>query len=284
MVTIEKLLRDGIEILDQREYNTPSLDAELILCYILQKDRIYLHLNRKIEVSSEISEKFYQLAKKRNEGYPLQYITNTQEFMGLEFYVCEGVLVPRPDTETLIEKTIKIAQSEFKNKEIKILDIGTGSGAIGVSLAYYIKNSTVTAIDISNIAIETANINAKKHKLNNIKVVKCDIFDNIFLEKYNIVVSNPPYIERNAIPTLQTEVSIYEPKLALDGGIDGLNYYRRIAEVFKEIHEEGGVLSVEIGSNQKEAVEKIFNETGLFKTIQTDKDLSGNDRVVTGMT
>lgn len=284
MVTIEKLLRDGIEILDQREYNTPLLDAELILCYILQKDRIYLHLNRKIEVSSEISEKFYQLAKKRNEGYPLQYITNTQEFMGLEFYVREGVLVPRPDTETLVEKTIKIAQSEFKNKEIKILDIGTGSGAIGVSLAYYIKNSTVTAIDISSIAIETANINAKKHKLNNIKVVKCDIFDNIFLEKYNIVVSNPPYIERNVIPTLQTEVSIYEPKLALDGGIDGLNYYRRIAEVFKEIHEEGGVLSVEIGSNQKEAVEKIFEETGLFKTIQTDKDLSGNDRVVTGMT
>lgn len=285
MVTIEKLLKDGIEIISQREFNSPKLDAELLLAYLLNKDRIYLHLNRKKEISEDIKEDFYQLAKKRNEGYPLQYITNSQEFMGLDFFVQEGVLIPRPDTETLVEKAIKIANTKYNKQEIKILDIGTGSGAIAISLAYYLKNSRVTGIDISDIALETTNINVKKHNLCNIKVLKKSIFDDNFDgEKYHIVVSNPPYIERDTIENLQAEVSLYEPKLALDGGRDGLNYYRRIVEVFSKIHESQGILSVEIGYNQKEAVEDIFMKSGLFKTIETDKDLSGNDRVVLGMT
>ncbi len=285
MVTIEKLLKDGIEIIKQREYNSPKLDAELLLSYLLQEDRIYLHINKKTEISEDVMEDFYRLAKKRNEGYPLQYITKNQEFMGLDFFVREGVLIPRPDTEILVEKVIKIANNKYNNQEIKILDIGTGSGAIAISLAYYLKNSQVTCLDISDIAIETTNINIKKHKLNNINVLKGNIFEDIFAnEKYHIVVSNPPYIERDTIGNLQTEVSLYEPRLALDGGIDGLNYYRRIVEVFSKIHENEGVLSVEIGNMQKEAVEDIFMKSGLFKTIETDKDLSGNDRVVVGMT
>lgn len=285
MVTIEKLLKDGIEIIEQREYNSPKLDTELLLCYLLNKDRIYLHLNRKKEVSQKIKEDFYRLAHKRNEGYPLQYIISSQEFMGLEFFVQEGVLIPRPDTEILVEKVIKVAKNKYNNQEIKILDIGAGSGAIGISLAYYLRNSKVTAIDISDIAIETTNINIKKHKLNNINVVKRNIFDDLSNgKKYHIVVSNPPYIERDTIASLQREVSLYEPKLALDGGLDGLNYYRRIVEVFGKIHESEGILSVEIGNKQKEAVEDIFMKAGLFNRIETDKDLSGNDRVVTGMT
>lgn len=285
MVTIEKLLKDGIEIIKKREFNSPKLDVELLLCYLLKKDRIYLHLNRKAEVDEHIKEKFYELAVKRNEGYPLQYITNLQEFMGLEFYVQEGVLIPRPDTETLVELVINIAKEKYNNHEIKILDLGTGSGAIGISLAYYLKNSLVTAIDISDTAIETTNINIEKHNLNNIKVIKGNIFEQILSdEKFHIVVSNPPYIERDTIKKLQTEVAYFEPKLALDGGIDGLDYYRRIAELFKEIHEKNGVLVVEIGNEQKKSVEKIFYNIGLFKTIETHKDLSGNDRVVVGMT
>ena len=285
MVTIEKLLIDGIDIIKQRKFNYPNLDAELILSYIIQKDRIYLHLNRKKEVSDDIKEKFYQLAVKRNEGYPLQYITNSQEFMGLDFYVQEGVLIPRPDTETLVELVINIAKEKYYNQNVKILDLGTGSGAIGISLAYYLKNSRVTAIDISDIALETTNINIEKHNLSNIKVIKGNIFEEILSdEKFNFVVSNPPYIEKDTIKNLQREVSYYEPKLALDGGSDGLDYYRRIAELFKGIHEKNGVLVVEIGNEQKKSVEEIFENIGLFKTIETHKDLSGNDRVVVGMT
>ena len=285
MVTIEKLLKDGIDIIKQREFNSPKLDTELILCYLLKKDRIYLHLNRKTEVNDDIKEKFYELAVKRSDGYPLQYITNSQEFMGLEFYIKEGVLIPRPDTEALVEKTIKIAKQKYNNQNIKILDLGTGSGAIGISIAYYLKNSKVTAIDINDIAIETTNINIKKHNLNNINVIKANIFDDILSDKkYQIVVSNPPYIEKDTIMNLQTEVSCYEPKLALDGGIDGLDYYRRIVELFKKIHEKDGILAVEIGFNQKEKVVEIFRNIELFKKIETYKDLSENDRVVIGMT
>lgn len=285
MVTIEKLLKDGIEIIKQRDYNSPRLEAELILCHLLEKDRVYIHLNRKSQVSDRVAESFYLLAEKRNQGYPLQYITHTQEFMGLDFFVQEGVLIPRPDTETLVELVIKLAEERYRDQEISILDLGTGSGAIGVSLAHFLKNSRVTALDISDRALETTSINIKKHKLDNIKVKKADLFDDILLDdKFHIVVSNPPYIERDTIKNLQTEVACYEPRLALDGGLDGLDYYRRILDLFKEIHAEGGVLAVEIGNDQKVSVEEIFAKTGLFKTIKTYKDLSANDRVVIGMT
>ncbi len=282
MVTIGELLKDGIKIIKQREFNSPLLDSELILCYLLQKDRIYLHLNKKTGVNESIKDDFYKLAKKRNEGYPLQYITNSQEFMGLELYVQEGVLIPGPDTEILVETVIEMAKEKYNNQKIKILDLGTGSGAIAVSLAYYLENSFVTAIDIDKKAVETTNINIKKHKLNNIEAIEGDFFDHIFDEKFHIVVSNPPYIERDAIPLLQTEVSVYEPGKALDGGRDGLYYYRRIVELFKNIHEKNGVLAVEIGCTQRISVEEIFMNAKLFKEIKSFKDLSKKDRLVCG--
>ena len=282
MVTIEKLLKDGIDIIKVRDYNNPNLDVQLILSHLLSRDKVYLHVHRKDEVSDDIAAKFYEMARKRNEGYPLQYMTNSQEFMGLDFYVREGVLVPRPDTEILVEKIIKIA-GKYERK-ISILDIGTGSGAIAVSLGYYLKNSEVTAADISDTALETAEININKHGLKNVRVLKADIFNYDFNdEKYDIVVSNPPYIESDVIKGLPVEVSVYEPKLALDGGDDGLSYYRRIADVFKDICKEDSVLAVEIGYNQKEAVTEIFNHANLFNKIECDKDYSGNDRVVTGL-
>lgn len=284
MVTIEKLLKDGIEIIKEREFNNPFLDVQLILSYLLKKDKIYLHLHRKDEVDDNTAKKFYEMAKKRNEGYPLQYMTNYQEFMGLSFYVQDGVLVPRPDTEILVEKIINIVNnSEFKNKLINILDIGTGSGAIGVSLGYYLKNSAVTAMDISDTAIETTQTNIRKLGLENVNTLKGDIFKyNFENKKFDIVVSNPPYIEKNIIDTLPVEVSVYEPKLALDGGMDGLDYYRHIVKVFKKVHEENAILSVEIGYDQKDTVIEIFNKANIFNKIECDKDLGGNDRVITG--
>lgn len=284
MVTIEKLLKDGTGVIKQREYNNPFLDVQLILSHLLKKDRIYLHAHRNDEVDEEVALQFYEMVQKRNEGYPLQYMTKSQDFMGLNFFVQEGVLVPRPDTEILVEKIINIFNnSDMKDKEINILDIGTGSGAIAVSLAYYLKNAKVTALDISDVAIETANINIKKHELSNIKTLKGDIFNYKFENlKYDIVVSNPPYIEKETIKSLPIEVSMYEPKLALDGGEDGLIYYRQIVEVFKLIKSENAILSVEIGCDQKDSVTNIFNESRLFSKVECDKDLGGRHRVITG--
>lgn len=284
MVTIEKLLKDGIEIIKQREYNNPFLDVQLILSHLLKKDKIYLHVHGKSQVDEYVAKQFYAMAENRNKGYPLQYMTNSQEFMGLDLYVQEGVLVPRPDTEILVEKIINIVKKNSLNKRnINILDIGTGSGAIAVSLGHYIKNSTVDAMDISDVALETANININKHKLSNVRTLKNDIFKYDFGNlKYDIVVSNPPYIVRDIIKTLPTEVSAYEPKLALDGGIDGLDYYRHIVKVFEKIHNDNAVLSVEIGYDQKESVTEIFYNANIFNKIECDKDLGGNDRVITG--
>ncbi len=284
MVTIERLLKEGTEIIRQREYNNPFLDVQLILCYLLQKDKVYLYLHKKDEVGDETAERFYVMAEKRNEGYPLQYMINSQEFMGLDFYVREGVLVPRPDTETLVENIIEIVnKSPLKNETISILDIGTGSGAIAVSLGYYLKNSEVTAMDIDDTALETTGINIRKHGLQNVTTLKGDIFNYDFADKkFNIVVSNPPYIERDIIGDLPVEVSVYEPRLALDGGADGLDYYRRIVRVFEKIHREPAMLSVEIGYDQRTAVTEIFNAVNIFKTIECEKDLGGKDRVVTG--
>lgn len=284
MVTIEKLLKDGTEIIKQREFNNPFLDVQLILSHLLKTDKIYLHLHRKDEVAEDIAEKFYEMAEKRNKGYPLQYMTNSQEFMGLDFYIEDGVLIPRPDTEILAEKIINTVNNN-NYKSIKILDIGTGSGAIAVSLGYYLKNSSVTAIDISDKAIEITNINIAKHNLQNVKAFKKDIFtDNFANEKFDIVVSNPPYIKKETISTLPLEVSVYEPKAALDGGDDGLDYYRQIVRNFEKTHEDKGILAVEIGYDQKDAVSDIFEDANIFNKIECDKDLGGNDRVVTGMT
>jgi len=283
--TIEKLLKDGLNIIQERDYNNPFLDVQLILSHLLKKDKIYLHMHKDEEVNSDVSEKYYEMVERRNLGYPLQYMLNSQEFMGLDFFVQEGVLIPRPDTEILVEKLINIVnQTPLKDKKIKILDIGTGSGAIALSLAYYLKNSFVTAVDISDIAIETATLNVKRLKLNNVSIFKADVFGdmNISDEKYDVVVSNPPYIEKSTIEELQIEVSQYEPKIALDGGIDGLDFYRQIVSVFKEIHCKNSILAVEIGYNQKNTVTEIFENTKLFNKIETYKDLSGRDRVVTG--
>ena len=283
--TIEKLLLDGNNIIKKRDFNNPSLDVQLILSHLLQKDKVYLFLHREEEVDEAVEEKFYEMVKRRNAGYPLQYMINSQEFMGLDFYVQEGVLVPRPDTEILVEKIIKIVnETDLKSKKIKILDVGTGSGAIALSLAYYLKNAKVTAIDISEEALKTAEINKKRLNLSNIIIVNADIFKNesVFDEKYDIVVSNPPYIERSSIKDLPVEVSRFEPKLALDGGDDGLEYYRQIVKVFKNLNLNEGILCVEIGSNQGETVTKIFENADIFEKIECDKDYSCNDRVVTG--
>lgn len=285
--SIEYLLNNGMKILKERDYNNPFLDLQLILMYLLQKDKVYLYTHKDEIIDDETVKKYYEMVIKRDTGYPLQYMLHSQEFMGLDFYVEEGVLIPRPDTETLVEKIINLVKgSDYKNKTINILDIGTGSGAIALSLAYYIKNSRVTAIDISDTAIKVANINKVNLSIDNAEIIKGDLFGdlNIRDKKFDIIVSNPPYIEKKEINNLQIEVAKYEPKLALDGGESGLIYYEKIADIVKNIINPGGTLSVEIGHNQATEVSNLFRNTNIFDKIEVDTDLYGNNRVVTAYT
>jgi release factor glutamine methyltransferase len=304
MKSIQNLINDGSKLLEQRDYNNPSLDIQLILIHLLKKDRVYLYAHRDELVDEEIIKRYYEMLEQRSTGYPIQYMLNVQEFMGLELYVEDGVLVPRADTETLVEKIINISKTDrFIDKEIiKILDIGTGSGAIAVSLAHYIKNAQVTAVDISDTAIKVANINKEKFSLDNLHIIKADLFDENFISTidskiifeenylnvshkrdigYGIIVSNPPYIESKEIDKLQIEVAKYEPRLALDGGNTGLLYYEKIKELAEDLICENGILSVEIGHNQADLVKAMFKEINSVKNIEQDKDLYGNDRVIT---
>ncbi|HBB27805.1 MAG TPA: peptide chain release factor N(5)-glutamine methyltransferase [Clostridiales bacterium] len=282
--SIEYLINDGMNILKERDYNNPFLDLQLILMHLLKKDKIYLYAHKDEIVDEQIIKKYYEMINKRDSGYPLQYMLHSQEFMGLDFYVEEGVLIPRLDTETLVEKIINLVKnSEYKDKHINILDIGTGSGAIALSLAYYIKNASVTAIDISETAVKVANINKINLAIENAEIIKGDLFGNLNTQdkKFHIIVSNPPYIEKEEIEKLQIEVAKYEPRLALDGGDSGLIYYERISNIVKDIIYDNGILSVEIGHNQAETVSNMLRNTNLFHKIEVDKDLYGNTRVVT---
>lgn len=282
--TIEILLKSGLEILKKRDYNSPFLDLQLILMTLLKKDKIYLLTHSDEVVEEELVNKYYEMVNKRNAGFPLQYMLNKQEFMGLDFYVEEGVLIPRPDTEILVENIINTVNSKnkFKDKIINILDIGTGSGAISLSLAYYIKNSNVKAVDISDVAIKVTNINKNNFNLKNIDIIKGDLFGdlNISDNKFDIIVSNPPYIRKDVIEGLQTEVSVYEPRLALDGGITGLDYYEKINEISSRYLNEGGYIFLEIGHDQAESVRCIFSKNNMFSNIKVVKDLYNHDRVL----
>ena len=229
-------------------------------------------LNRNMEVDAETENRVRQLIKRRISGEPLQYITGTAEFMGLEFAVNPYTLIPRQDTETLVEKVI-----EYARDEADILDIGTGSGCIGISLARYIKNSRVTLADISADALETAQKNAQRNGVN-VKCVRLDILNEIPIGKFDIVVSNPPYIETDVIKELDTNVRDYEPINALDGGVDGLVFYRRITDIAPQMLRDGGMLAYEIGYNQGETVGEIVRN--IFGNAQVIKDLCGNDRVI----
>lgn len=251
--------------------------SKLLLMSILNVNENYLIINSENEVPIKKEQEFIKAIEKVNLGCPVQYIINKQDFYGLNFYVDENVLIPQPDTEILVENVIKIAS---KNKDmIKILDICTGSGAIGVSLAKYIKNVKVDLTDISVKALAIA----KKNAIANCVSEKCDfinsnMFDNLN-SKYDIIVSNPPYIETDVIKKLSKEVQ-NEPIIALDGGKDGLLFYREIARNAYKYLNSNGILALEIGFNQKVAVTKILNETGEFKDIYCIKDFGQNDRVI----
>ncbi len=252
-------------------------EAEQIVMHVLGIDRTGFITDSSRAVTDDEMRIINETAARRAGGEPLQYILGETEFMSLPFKVNRSTLIPRSDTETLVEHVLE----HMNGKSCEILDIGAGTGCVGISLAHYNKNARVTELDISFDAINTARENAGINGvLGRTKFIKADILNKIPDGAYDIIVSNPPYIETAVIGTLQTEVKDYEPLSALDGGEDGLTFYRRITEIAPKMLKKGGLLAFEIGYNQGENVKKLMEKN--FKDIRIIKDLCGNDRVVSG--
>lgn len=276
-MTIQENLRLGIKNLKEENISEPVLKARLLLCYILnlKKEDLVIYENK--EVSSKNEEEYKKNIQKLIEGYPLQYITRHQEFMKLDFYVDENVLIPRADTEITVEEVILYCKN-VKKDNIRILDLCTGSGVVAISIGKYIKNCEIVAVDISKNALEIAKNNETKNGVQNITWILSNLFDKVE-GKFDIIVSNPPYIKKDVIPTLEKEVQ-KEPIIALDGGQDGLDFYREIIKKAPNYLKEEGAIFLEIGYDQKEDVLDIINETKRYKEVISKKDLSGNDRMI----
>lgn len=284
-MVISELLKKGVALIEGKEYSNPILESILVLSTILKKDKSYIYTHLDEEVNKDIEDRFLSIMEKRKKGYPLQYLLQEWEFMGLDLYIEEGVLIPRPETELMVEYIINYVKKNYGDNKVNILDIGVGSGAISISLAKYIENSRVYGVDIGYIPIKVANINKEKFNLDNVKFYQGDLFQALdkagIEEKFHIIASNPPYIKSKDIENLQIEVREFEPMLALDGGEDGLLFYRKITKESKRYFKSKGMLIYEIGYDQGSAVREILVNEG-FDNISILKDLQGHDRVILG--
>ncbi len=245
--------------------------------YVLGKPRQYLIIYDNEPLTRQQEDKFFDGISKLSKDIPIEHITHKKEFMKLDFFVDENVLIPRQDTEILVEEVIEIAK---KINAKKILDLCTGSGAIAISLAKYLPSTQVTALDISSKALEVAKLNAKTNNVESqITFVESNLLENLPKEKYDIIVSNPPYIKQDIIKELDREVQ-KEPHIALDGGKDGLDFYRKIIDSGYEYLKYGGYLCLEIGYDQKEEVMNLLDNNGQYINKICIKDLYDNDRVI----
>ncbi len=288
-MTYGEALKTGIQILKAANNEAPAVDAGALLCAAANCGRVFLYSHGDSAVGEEDLQKYLAGLEKRAQGYPLQYLTGTQEFMSLPFEVRPGVLIPRQETELLVETVIGYcgnrASSEGTTgcgRAFRILDIGTGSGCIAVSLAHYLPGCVVTAIDKMEDALVIAERNAVKNGVDGrIIFGKSDLFQNVGGEAFDVIVSNPPYIRSDVIPGLMREVREHEPHTALDGGTDGLYFYREITCNAPAYLKKGGMLAFEIGYDQARDVASLMSSD--FVDIKTFRDLSGMDRVVTGI-
>lgn len=274
---IKEAIRKGMILLKTNNIQEPNLKSRLLMQYILNKSRQYMLIHDNEELTNKQEKAYLENIEKMIKGVPLQHITHSQEFMKMNFYVNENVLIPRPDTEILVEEVINIAK---KTNAKKILDLCTGSGAIAISLAKYIENSQITAVDISEEALRIAKLNAINNNVEDkITFVKSDLFENIVKEKYDIIVSNPPYIKKDFMKKLDKEVQ-QEPYIALDGGYDGLDFYRKIISEGYQYLKFKGYLCMEIGYDQKQEVFDIIKSQEKYSNTYSKIDLGGNDRIV----
>ena len=275
-MNLKEILKYGKEELIKNNIEDASIIAKELAEYIFKITSAQLIANNDMEFSKDQTDNYINSIKKISTGIPIQYITNNQEFMNLNFYVDENVLIPQPDTETLVEEVI----NEYKEKKCEILDLCTGSGAIAISLAKYINESNIVASDISMKALQIAKLNAEKNLVRKkIEFIESDMFNRIYKDDFDIIVSNPPYIKTKVIEKLDRQVK-NEPYIALDGGADGLKFYKIIIEnAYKYIKNEGKVF-LEIGYDQKNELINLFKENNHYENIYSKKDLGGNDRII----
>ena len=276
-MTIMDAIKKGMIELKNSNLESPKLKARLLMQFLLNKPRQYVIVNDMQELETKTEKQYFQAIKLMREGVPLEHITHQKEFMKLNFFVDENVLIPRQDTEILVEEVIKISK---RINARKILDLCTGSGAIAVSLAKYIPESEITAIDISSNALKIAKKNAITNEVENqITFINSNMFENLNNEKFDIIVSNPPYIKTEEIKELDAEVQ-KEPQIALDGGEDGLDFYRKIIKDGYQYLKYGGYICLEIGYDQKIDVIELIENEEKFENTYTKKDLYDNDRII----
>jgi release factor glutamine methyltransferase len=278
-VKLEKALKEAVEILQKNSIASAILDARILIQYVLslsREDIVFKALQ--IDISENNQKKYFDLIHRRAKKIPLTHLTNNREFFANIFYVDENVLDPRPDSEALIEMIIK---KFTKNSSLKICEIGCGSGCLIISLLKHFEDWLGQAVDISNKALLIAEKNANINQVSNrINFLESDLFKNLSNDQiFDIIISNPPYIPTNDIENLQDEVRLYEPRIALDGGLDGLDFYRKIAEQSQKFLKNNGDIFLEIGYNQYQDVKNIF-ENNNFKFIDFQQDLSGIIRIL----
>ena len=288
---LKLLLDKSISYLKKNNIDESKLIAEIVFSHVLNTDRMMLFTKYRDEIENEKIEKIrYFIQKIGREKFPVQYLLNEQEFYGRKFYVDKGVLIPRQDTEVLVEKMIEILKNNIlKNKNLeknlkihpKILDIGVGSGIIGITAALEIKDSYVLGVDISEKALETAKKNKELLKVSNIKFLKSNLFENIEFKQFDMIVSNPPYISLNEAGIMSDDTLLHEPSEALFAENDGLYFYYEICQKALDYLADFGYLLFEIGYKQGKNVAEIMTSSG-FKNVEVIKDLAGLDRVVVG--
>jgi release factor glutamine methyltransferase len=275
-MNIENTLNEGITILQKNKILNPQLDSEILLSSSIKRDKKHIILNPKKLLNSEQSEKFKSLIERRKKGEPIAYLVNKKEFWKNEFFVNKDVLIPRPDTELIIEQVLKIYS---KDAQLQVLDIGTGSGCILLSILKERLNCYGTGIDISKKSINISKFNAKQLNLmNRVKFIHSSV-DNFKIGKYDLIVSNPPYIELLNLKYLEKDVVNFEPKLALSGGLDGFSKIRKVINKARTLIKKNGKFILEIGFNQKNKVKKILKEEG-FYINKAIKDYGNNDRCI----
>ena len=275
-MNIEIAIKKAYQELKNNNIGSALLDSELLLSKVIKKDRKFILLNLDKELDQNDQDNFKDLILKRSRGKPLAHLIGTKSFWKYDFKVNEKVLIPRPDTEIIIEQVLKI----YKNKHyLNFLEVGVGSGCIALSILKEKKSFLGTGIDLSQDCIEICRYNAKKLAVyNRIRLFKSDV-DNLIFHKYDLIVSNPPYIKKFDLNKLNREVINYEPKLALDGGLDGLSVIRKVIKKSSELIKTHGKLILEIGYDQRSAVTKMLNENN-FYINKTIKDLAKNDRCI----
>jgi release factor glutamine methyltransferase len=275
-MNLESILKEGMNILQKNRILNPQLDSEILLSSLINRDKKYIILNSKEILSSEKLERFKSLIERRSKGEPIAYLINKKGFWKDEFYVSKDVLIPRPDTELIIEQVLKIYP---KQSQLQVLDIGAGSGCILLSIIKERPNFYGTGIDISKKSINVSKINAKQLNLTNrVKFIHSSV-DNFNIGKYDLIVSNPPYIELLSLKYLEKDVVNFEPKLALSGGFDGFSKIRKVINKASTLIKKNGKFILEIGFNQKNKAKKILKEKD-FYINKAIKDYGNNDRCI----